>query len=486
MSGAIPFTSSGGARVLCEAILYRVFKSCPRTIREESFVTAGRLVDIILPGFAVRQQPWSEWDWLLSMRNSRRRKILVKAWQERKTRGARHKNFARITPFRKTENLPYFGVFMGMVMVAYALYVARLIQAPHDETHLVAGPYLKPLVGTLKEIWHWENWIFYASVNPEKLNKWLRRNRYATSWFWSDYSAYDATYSEFAWDLIESLYRRIYPDAPQEFWEVLEIWRHPVGKAYSRKEGITIDYWGNVCNASGRDDTALANAILNGIVLSLSISAALCGVDISDLQEHHLNYAKDLVQIAVVGDDSLVACSLDIAVYRKEIENNIQSFGLIVKAETSYDLWNVTFLGMMPYPVKGELYWGPTIGRRVYKAFWQAEPKGHLPAWTRGVAQQLAQYRNVPILSDLALRVDHLLAGHLVTKPDNDEYSVWAQIDTEMPQWDDTTLEWVCRRYPLLTPSLMRDDLKTIGQIQRLPAVVHLWTAAVTVAVDDL
>lgn len=471
---------------MAEAILFRPYKSCARRVDELSFLKARDLVDDLIPGFAAQAQPWEEWEWIKSITLSRRRKALIKAMHERDARGTPHKDFGRIKPFAKTENLPWFGVLYGCISMAYILYVARLIQAPHDETHLAAGRYLKPLVARLKEIWHWQNWIFYASVTPEKLNKWLRRNRHARSWFWSDYSAFDATFSEQAWDMIEGLYRRIYPDAAPEFWAALAAWRHPKGKYRSRKEGITIEYEGNVCNASGRDDTALANAILNGIVLSLSITAALCGIRVQDIELHHIHYVKDLVQIAIVGDDSLVACNVSIDQYKGEIQKNIESFGLIVKAATSLNLHDVTFLGMMPYPVAGELYWGPTIGRRIFKAFWQSEPTGHLPAWTRGVAQQIALYRNVPILSDLAVKVDSLLAGHLVTKPSSSEYSVWSNIQDACPRWDSTTLDWVCARYPTLSRPQIFEDLETISRINRLPAVVHLWTAEAAVAQDDL
>jgi hypothetical protein len=471
---------------MAEAILYRVFKDIPRRVADGSFEAAQGLLDLLIPGFAALGDPMETWAWLMSFRDCRRRKALVKAYKQRLERGHEDDRIAYISPFAKVENLASFGVLNGEAHYDSARYVARLIQAPHDETHIIAGPYLKPLVHRLKTIWNEENWIFYASVAPKKLDHWLRRNKDARSWYWSDYSAFDATYSSQAWDLVESLYRRIYPSAPLDFWRVLEIWKQPHGKYKSRKEKIWIEYFANVCNASGRDDTALANALINGIVLSISFACALCGVSIVEVEARHIHYASQLVDIAVVGDDSLVACSLDITPYKKDIEKNIRSFGLIVKAESSHNLCDVTFLGMMPYPVRGQFHWGPTIGRRIYKAFWQCEPKGHLPAWTLGVARQLVQYRNVPILHELSAKIVDLLKGHKETAATKSEYSVWTLIDEKMPLWDDTTLDWICRRYPLLTPAMMKEDLRTIGSITRLPAVVHLWTAEVTVAVDDL
>lgn len=414
--------------------------------------------------------------------------MLIKANHDRIAKGERHSDFGFIQAFVKSENLPLFGVGTAGPDIDQCKYIPRLIQAPHDETHLIAGPYLKPLTHRLKEVWHYNNWLFYASVKPEKLDHWLRRNVGATSWYMSDYSAFDATWSLEAWTLIESIYRRVYPNAPEEFWEVLGIWRKPVGKMRCRKESVKIAYEANVCNASGRDDTALANALLNGIVLSLSFAAALAGVSINELTAEQVLSASKCANIAIVGDDSLVACSFDVSLYAAEIEDNIKSFGLMVKSQFTYSLVDVTFLGMMPYFVAGSFIWGPTIGRRIYKAFWQSFPSGNIGAWTRGVAQQLELYRNVPVLYDLAVRINQLLIGQKVTKFVGSEHAVWSERTTQTPKWDSSTLDWVAARYAKggLTVGQITEDLETIKKIERLPAVVFLWTAQVAVCTDDL
>lgn len=482
--------SSAGCRPLTEAIIYRVFKAIPREIEERSFAGANRLYtnELLLGRFLYQEEPMDVWKWLLSMRVNRRRKMLVKAYNEMLARGEPHQDFEFIQAFVKSEHLPLFGVGGAGPDIELCKYIPRLIQAPHDETHIIAGPYLKPLTTRLKDVWNSDNWIFYASVKPEKLDAWLKRNAAATTWYMSDYSAFDATWSAQAWALIESIYRRVYPNADDEFWRVLDIWRSPRGKIRCRKEDVRISYEANICNASGRDDTALANALLNGLVLSLSFSAALAGKQIDDLTPEDVLNASEIVQIAIVGDDSLVACSMDVNQYVVQIEKNIASFGLMVKSQTTYSLVDVTFLGMMPYMVGGSFYWGPTIGRRVYKAFWQVDPCGNLGAWTRGVAQQLELYANVPVLYDLAHRINQLLVGQKVTKVQEDENRVWATIDTARPHWDAATLDWVVARYAGagLTVEQVREDLRTISRIDRLPAVVHLWTAEAAVCTDDL
>lgn len=484
--GVIPFVTSPGSRPLAESIAYRVFKAYPAIISEDSFENTTKLMlnPALLGGFP-EVEPWDTWRWLKSMKNGRRRKILIRAWRLLNERGQRHAMFDMISPFVKTENLPWFKVIDGLPIPEAAVYVARLIQAPHDETHIVAGPFLKPLTLALKSHWNYRNWIFYASTTPEKLDSWLRANAHSTSFFWSDYSAFDATWSKQAWRMIERFYAIVYPNAPLDFWEVLDIWRKPRGKSRVRKEDVEIWYESEEANASGRDDTALANALLNGLALAMSFAAAIHGVPVGALSAEQLSRASDLVRIAIVGDDSLVCCDFEVSTIAEQVQSNLESFGLVVKAEHSRNLWDVTFLGCMPYQTKSGLYWGPTIGRRMYKAFWQADPTGHLPAWTKGVAMQLALNAHVPILSDIARRVLTLLDRHTGTiQFDEDKPYQFREVKT--PDWDETTVEWMCRRYSGLNPGLFERDRLVVASIERLPAVMHSAVVSVCVAVDDI
>lgn len=489
IDGACPFTTAGGARPLVEAILYRVFKAVAAIIDPAGFTNATGLArsPYLLGSFLQERQKMLLWDWFLSLKRSSRRKILIKAYLDMKKRGEHAPGFEFIQAFVKTELLPHFAKGQAGPDRTKVKYVARLIQAPHDETHIIAGPYLKPLIPALKEVWNEANWIFYASTGPAKLNKWLKRNCTAASWFWSDYSAFDATWSPEAWAMVEGFYDMIYPGADPELKRVFEIWRKPHGKMFSRKDDIKIEYLANVCNASGRDDTALANALLNGIVLSMSFAAALAGKLPSAVTEADLRYASEVVQIAIVGDDSLCACSFDVTPLKATIEQHIQSFGLQVVAESSHSLVDVTFLGMMPYMAQGTYTWGPTIGRRMYKAYWKADQAGSIPAWTNGVAQQMSQWTNVPILCDLAKRVQELLKGHAVFTPQSDlEWKPWTAVPDSLPCWDESTLDWLCARYQGLTKPMIYEDLRTIQSINRLPAVAFLWTTEIACNQDDL
>jgi hypothetical protein len=479
-----------GLRPLAEAVQFRVFALIPRTVNAGYYEAAARLFVDRYDQFVHPGQPMATWEWIQSM-PSRRRKVLVRAWRLYQERGHMHAQAEYIKPFVKTEHMPFFqqdaeNCDFGVEGVTY---LARLIQAPHDDTHLIAGRYLKPLVKRLKEIWSYENDIFYASASPDKLDAWLNRNAGATSWFWADYSAFDATYSERTWAMVEGFYHMIYPDADQEFFDVLRIWRTVRGKQrlhHREEQGASIAYSAPFVNASGRDDTALANALVNGIVLAIAFACALSGKEPWDLTLADLR--DERYQIAVVGDDSLVACHFDVDRYRADIIRVVEGFGLVVKAGTSKEMVDVTFLGQMPYLAGGKFYWGPTLGRRLYKAFWQAEPLGNLPAWTLGVAKQLDLYRHVPILSDIARRVIELLQGCKSTSVTADENRPWTTRTEATPDYDSTTLWWLAHRYREygLAPEAIAADIQEIQGISRLPAVIRLRTTDVALSVDDL
>ncbi|QKI29255.1 hypothetical protein 2 [Forsythia suspensa yan-like virus] len=476
-------------RVLAEAVQFRVFASVPSVPAPGIYFHAAKLArEALLEDWLVERNCMPVWEWIKSM-PSRRRKALVRAYYSYLESGDCSSNIDIFTPFVKTEMLPFFKQHAPGVCGPCGLeYVPRLIQAPHDETHLIAGPWLKPLVPALKDSWSYEHWLFYASVNPTKLDAWLNRCAQAESWFWSDYSMFDATYSAEAWEMLESFYALIYPHAPLKFWKVMDIWRSPHGRAKCRATGQKMEYFAPPMNASGRDDTALANALINGIVLSLSIAAALKGCSVFELSSADVRSLSSVVNIAVVGDDSLVACSFDVAPIAGAIERNIQSFGLVVKAAHSKRLVDVTFLGQMPYRVGDQYFWGPTLGRRLYKCFWQCKPVGNLPAWTLGVAKQLALYRHVPLLYDIAARIIQLLPGGKVTDYVIDPNRVWAARTEETPCYGPETIGWLASRYEEFGLSVrqIEADISAVGEIHRLPAMVRYHTTDIACAVDDL
>lgn len=476
-----------GFKPLAEAVAYRVFKQYPAIIVPGAFEAVRKSLDhpLLLGDFG-EVQKMDVFEWLKSIKNGRRRRILMKAYKVMLESGEDPK-IAMITPFVKTENLPFFSIVDGRPTVEGVTYVARLIQAPHDQTHVIAGPFLKPLTSALKKKWSAENWIYYASSPPEVLDGWLRSVANYASYYWSDYSAFDATYSRSSWNLIEGFYARVFKDEADypELVRVLDMWRCPKGRAICRKEQRKLTYQSEEANASGRDDTALANALINGLAMSAAFAAALAGVAVSDLCVEHFIAASEKVRIAIVGDDSLVACTFDVRPYTTKIQSNLEEFGLVVKAECSLNLWDVTFLGCMPYQTSKGLYWGPTLGRRMYKAFWQVDDTIHLPAWTKGVAEQMMLCKHVPLMYEIGVRVAELLKGHSGMAL-FDENKPYQSRTGETVRWDASTIEWMCRRYPGLCAADFSADLMNVNQIRMLPCVMHSRVFQICVAQDDL
>lgn len=488
--GVYPFSFARGAGVLGAALAYRAFRDVEINVHPEVFKHMAQYCWLLMPGFCTPKVglPWAEEFWINSM-PARRRRPLRNAREKRDKRGEPHKHYSKFKPFVKDEHALYGGVVDGMVTAEAVEAIPRTIFAPHDETHLDAGRYLKPLVLELKEVWHYENWLFYASSTPEKLDAWLNASSGAESFFCADYSAFERSHSPHSWDFMEGMYRQIYPGAEPEFWKALKAWREPSGVQKMPKFDAKIEFKAQCMNASGRDDTSLSNAVLNGMALAFSFAAALSGKSVLQVGVEELREASEKVRIAVMGDDSLVACSFDVAEYQEKILESLRLFGFVVKSFVTPNLHDVTFLGMMPYPVAGTYYWGPTIGRRMYKAFWQHDPKGNLPAWTRGTAQQLKLCACVPIVYDCACQVDAILAGKKVTKIERvtEGYgSAWTARSAPTPQYDDTTLEWLTRRYPGLTVSALKADVEVIRSVQRLPALIRLRTTDMAFATDEM
>lgn len=493
IDGAIPFVSSTGIRPLVEAVCYRIFKEIPRTAEQSVFVHVTKLLDLkpLLGNLLWRKiRPMTVYDWVKSMTKSSRRKALLKAAHDLESRGELHPSKAgTFSVFVKTENLPYFAQTDDGSDWSQHCYVARLINGPFDEDHVIAGVSLKPIIHELKAVWDVHNWIFYASVAPSKLNVLLNSIADYPSFLCSDFTAFDSTFTDYTWDMIESVYQRILVDLHPHFWEILRRWRRPSGSSISRKEHCRLKFQANTCNASGRDDTALANALFNGIATACSLASALESVPLEELQCSHLQHASEVFRIAIVGDDSLVASKMDLELLRHDYEKNITRFGLIVKAQLYTSIHDVTFLGQAPYTnCKAEWAWGPTIGRRLYKAGWKADRGGNYPAWIHGVAQQNALYANVPILSDWAQQILKLMSGQKRTDVVFDENRPWAMPDVAMFSYDSDTLKWVAYRYRHhgVSVDMMMRDIQTISEVERLPAVVHLESVERILQADEL
>lgn len=444
--------------------------------------------------------PMSIDEWLASM-PPRRKKALARAAQEYRRFGW-NKQMVMFSAFVKSEFLPDFDKDdSGLCFLREML--DRLIQGPHDATHVIAGPRIKPLCRELKRVWDHTGPIFYGSATPEKLHKWLQRLVDQPGlYFWCDYKMFDNTHSRESWAFIEQLYR----DAgieDEDFWRVMEAWRAPRGSIGPFR------YEASVMNASGRDDTAFANAVLNGFAAYLSVCAAWLNKSLFDLTPSDVRACFSEVFISVCGDDSLGRVPFmpekERAGFCQRVKDNIALFGFEAKLASSERLHDAVYLGMRPYPTRKGWFWGKTIGRAAYKMGWVCSkvPRDVLAHVTGTHEMHLLCSSHVPIISDLARKVVELRGGAKRTPVALDPDRPWEWTFQSGVDYDDVTLAAVAETYTAhstpfrelpggslacqsLTVTELKATIAAIQDIKQIPFMLDSEVIRRLVYYDDL
>lgn len=384
------------------AIFFRVFRRLPYGPQPGLWELARTLIaPVILNEMLtadLHPTPWSEW---IATRPPERVQPMLDAREYFEANGFTRQT-TQFHAFMKQENMFAASKTMhGLAELQDA--VPRLIQGPHDVTHVIAGPRITSMLKILKNSWKWSDSLYYASDTPLNLDSWLQlctsQRDYFTI-FWCDYTMFDSSYNAPAWNFVESLYGTMLGDA--DFRKVLEIWRSPQGKC-----GDDVKYRGGVMNASGRDDTAFANGVLNGVAMFASACASWYNVDLLALNESHLRSFLEIAKIAVCGDDSLGFLPFLPIVERRafleRLRANIARFGFKAKAFASSRIFDAVFLGHRPLRVGSRWYWTRTIGRAIFKLGWQAEPRGDPAAHMTGIMDMHTICSpHVPIIADMA------------------------------------------------------------------------------------
>jgi len=385
----------------------------------------------------------------------------------------------------------------------------RSIQPPYgvvpceDVGHIIAGPALRALTHHVKLRWNSTAPVFYASVSPQELDEWLNLHRHAGCWLWSDYTMYDMTHSDQTWDFIEPLYHRALNAADinnDYFQQLLRHWRAPVGRAAVKWGGWTqvIRYFSIAMNASGRDDTALANVLLNGVAMFLSLTAIFYGVPLRDVRVEHLEAVVGILHIAVVGDDCLAALpsrTLSGKAWQENcatLQAHLSQFGFVAKVGASNRIHDAVFLGCRPYMVAGRWWWGPTLGRRLYKHHCCIHTSANPYAWLNGVAQMEMDHLGfVPLLGAMGRHARLLLKGKKSTPWRPDRYSGMDWSERQAPRMpDDSTYVECAAAYTNAGGTLTVEDLleaeQVIAGVRELPAIVSGAAFSRVVAHDDL
>jgi hypothetical protein len=215
------------------------------------------------------------------------------------------------------------------------------------------------------------------------------------------------------------------------------------------------------------------------------VAVAISGLDLEDLTVEIIFEICRLpgVRIAAAGDDSVLIVPRRVfwrgqmrEVDMTRVEEIFGAFGFRVpkdKQKLSTDLRDIVFLGQMPFPVMVEnrvkWFWGPTLGRRLFKHHHCLKPQGDLRAWLHGVADMEKRcYPHVPILYDMACSVlDQMEGQKRNTYVDHDaQYKVRMELEGT-PHYDDVTVahvEW----YYDVPPGTVREAIAELGVIPQV------------------
>jgi hypothetical protein len=478
ISGATPVVSAATNYNRMKAIICRMFAAPPPPQRG-IWNWAAQFKREIWPEYDFPPSPMTDQEWLDSVPAARKRP-LTEAMALWRLSGWSRK-YETFHSFIKEEWLPGFRK-EGNDLLPLREMVDRLINAPHDVTHCIAGPKIKPYMAWLKMQWSLDTHLFYGGTTPEKTQQWLHR---ATGdgpklVFWSDYTMYDSSFNSDVWEFIEDFYSQHKDDA--EFARVLECWRAPKGKLGDLK------YQGRVMNASGRDDTALANALLNGIAMLLSVTAAWYQKPLLEVAVEDIHRISTILLLSVCGDDALgflPTCTHEKALdFIDRARSNLALMGFKAKMFCSFRFEDAVYLGHRPLPIGGRYYWSRTVGRALYKLGWQVRIRGDPSAHFMGIAKMHVECSgHVPILGDLCKAWVSARPHAKVNAWRPDDNKPWQQMGKlAPPAYDDSTIAAFASAYTVAKSDL-RGDLD-LQDVCVTPAAVRECIAYVVAEVE--
>lgn len=503
---APPLTILKGHLAGVRSIMARIMRALKNEPNEAAWMAVTSCTSVLLPGWgAEKLQPLTVEEWVAGFPPARRR-VLNQAWEDW-TIGGRYMDefLLRMRLFVKLEFYLAAKV-VGYVCLPLDSIKPRSIQAPQDFTHVVVGRYTRPITHALKKIWPSTGAIFYASTTPQKLDEWLQACLpRASSVLESDYTMFDCTHSRLSFAFVEHVWAMAIEvcEDNEEFWRILHAWRKPIGKHHGKSGlcSLAARYHARIMNASGRDDTAAVNCLVNAACMAAALTAVDHDVPVEAITPEMMRRTLERVRMGIVGDDSLVwlpertIAGMPWTHCGEHVASAIAQFGLIAKIKISSDVSNCVFLGNRPYPV-GYLdgvdrwLWAPTLGRRLYKHGCCIHPDASPTAWLNGVGCHEADFLGfVPLLGAMGRRVKQLLHGHKKTKPDPELHQIdWSL--RQAPQFpEENTYAHVARVYSGAHGVVTVDDYKRaeaeIGTVVSLPYICEGSVYDAAMATDD-
>jgi hypothetical protein len=485
VAGAYPIASAVCEYNAVKAVACRVFRLPRHTPRPEAFPFLRSLVPLLIPGFLAPVTPLSFDEWVVGLPT--KRKIALRSALTEYQRTGWLKDHEKFASFIKTEKLFGARKVDGYQEPAEEL-VDRLIQAPHDLTHSLAGPFLKVLGARLKSSWgDVRGPIFYAAQTLDRIQEWY--DQAARTWaLAADITLFDNSHSRESWAVLEELYALCGSSMIHEFSRIMDAWRAPRGRVSGKTWSVR--YQARVMNASGRDDTSLSNTFLNGMCTYIAACSAFLDIPVLELTRADVHGCLSQIQIAVAGDDSLGFLPYPgrsgVPQFRRMFSAGLAHFGFDCagdKLVVSADHDDVAFLGMRRYRVNGRWLLGKTVGRALFKVGYRVSGMGGFLdsdaiAWANGVAHMdLYCSAYIPIISDIARRIlkirelERTPLTRPAWRPEDLLYTPWNIRDSPSPPYDSETIAHFCKVYEC-TVAELNDLLEVISRVACLPCVL--------------
>lgn len=474
IDGCYPMVSAKCATNQQKAVIGRMFSKPKHEPLESSYEVLERLD--LCPN--LDGEAWSHMEWYSSLPSGKKREML--RWINIYLTEHINKKYSQFSSFVKSEHLCGFNQESYPFWEEVDEFIDRLINAPCPGTHVVAGRHIKPKLKRLKKHWHSDATPYYGGNTPEQDHHFLQRLSQCESWFWTDFTSYDNSYTDLVWDYIE---RNAYSDVlDPDFWTVMKYWRKPQGKI-----GPFI-FQAPTMNASGRDDTALANALINGLMQQICIAAAYNQVPVTAVTATLIHKMREDFVVGVCGDDMIAGTKVQLPLnFAKDLCDAYATFGFEAKYASSEVLEHAIFLGNRPVKTSSGWFWGRTIGRAAYKLGWVKLPCGDTQAINHGTHDQLLRtFPHVPVLADIARQVCELQKGKKLSVGQEDVHAPWKKQLT--PGWyDSEALESTVKAYNNgFSVTELLDCIHHIQQVVRLPAIISHPVLDVMMAVDDM
>lgn len=296
----------------------------------------------------------------------------------------------------------------------------RVICNPDAWTQLIMGPYMKKMTEDLHKLWNKDSPLtYFGGLVPGDAKYWIKNcvstyhhfNPKYTVAIENDFSKFDSTYNKEAFEFIKSCYMYWGMDFNNELIShVFDEWMKPKGQFRS---GLKVS--GPIMNASGRSDTALMNALINGLVQISSYCMAEQDVtEVAQLNHEKVCQTLAYIKIAVLGDDSLTFYSYFSGI-EKKVGDMVARFGFEARdMKVHFSPEKMVFLANRVYPVidkngNQDIAWGPTM-RKLHKMGISESLQPNPISWlTQVTIATLITSDFVPYIGDIARKQAELL-----------------------------------------------------------------------------